>query len=168
MSSITATAKTSASTPELSNELPLFLQDGGEDTLAVLRKELEVFTKLLTDAPRSLLPKTLITLNPYCVVPDEVGEEEATAIQTWWDTDATRRKVFEFLFRKETTGKPHKVNGKFGEWSAGFMGSRWADCEINGRNCRIAFYSRKTNPSSFTEERMDKKYNYALIIDPTL
>lgn len=141
-------------TGEVREELPMFLQEGGEEKLDVRRKELEVFVKLLKTAPLSVLPKTMVCLNP-CVE----GYED------WWGHPATKSGVKRWLL-----GNDHKVNGKFGNWSAGFLGSRWADCEINGKNCRFAFYSRKTDAHNFPDENsgtnLDGK-NYLLSIDPT-
>lgn len=38
-----------------------------------------------------------------------------------------------------------EINGKKGQWSNGFMGSRWFDWEnkITKTSCRVAFYSKK-------------------------
>lgn len=138
---------------EVRDELPMFLQDGGEEKLNVRRKELEVFVKLLKTAPLSVLQKTQVFLNP-CV--EGYGD--------WWRHPDTKRGVKEWLLMNN-----HKVNGKFGNWSAGFLGSRWADCEINGKNCRFAFYSRKTDAHNFPSETqgVPDRMNYLLSIDPS-
>jgi len=54
----------------------------------------------------------------------------------------------------------HKVDGKI--WNNGSLGSRWSD-KVDG--CRIAFYSRKLDPSiceDFSDYNLTK--NYLLIV----
>lgn len=46
----------------------------------------------------------------------------------------------------------HKVNGKEGEWSNGFLGSRWCDRTFNGRKVRVAFYG-KDEMKSYGEDK---------------
>ena len=148
------------------DELPWFLQDGADEKLASLRKELEVFVRLLNSFPREILKKTAVSLNPYCLCPAEVGKEMAKQIDDWFKAPATKTALFQFLFKSVETGEDHKVNGKFGDWSSGGMGSRWADTMINGRNCRFAFYSRKNNFEYFDNESC-AGYDYRLMIDAT-
>lgn len=131
-------------------------------TIENLRKELDVFVKLLNNATERILPKVIIGMNGACLSPAEVGEREARLIKTWGEDENTAMSLRDFLWKGN-----HKVNGKFNNWSCGEFGSRWADCKINGRNCRIAFYSRKYG-NYFTANNIDEKYNYALILDPTL
>ena len=141
---------------EVREETPLFLEDGGEEKLAVRRKELEVFVKLLKTAPYSILKKTQVFLNP-CI--------EETELLRWWNDPATKVEVGVWLMNND-----HKVNGKFGNWSNGFLGSRWADYKFNGKVCRIAFYSRKTDPHNFPDETERNNLNgknYLLCFDPS-
>lgn len=138
-------------TGEITEGLPMFLQEGGEEKVAERRKELEVFVKLLKNAPFSIIPKTTIYLNPAN------GDD----YEAWWGQQDTKRGVRDWLLNND-----HKVDGKFGNWSAGFLGSRWADCEINGNRCRFAFYSRKTDPHNFPADTTEIG-NYQLVIDPS-
>ena len=150
---------------EASTELPLFLQDGGDERVEERRKELETYVKVLNKNPLEILEKTFKILNPWTLDPKEVGEEEAKKIDTWFG-ETTNHEFYKWIFNNN-----HKVNGKFNNWSSGFMGSRWADTEINGRRCRIAFYSRKHNPQSFPPDmkmQLGKRYDYILEVDPTL
>ena len=125
------------------NELPLFLREGGQNEIELRRKELKVYLKLLKLNPRHMIEdRTFIALNPHTLNPCEVGEKEANDIKNWWNAE-TQNKVCIWLDTND-----HKCNGKFGNWSCGDMGSRWADCEINGRNCRLAYYTRKYNPTT--------------------
>ena len=144
---------------------PLFLQEGGKEKINEGRKELEVYVKVLNKKPLEIIEKTLIVLIPIEFNADFIGEEEVDKIQCWWNNPEKQPSIISWLKK----GK-HKVNGKYGNWSAGCFGSRWADCDINGRRCRFAFYSRKHNPTSFPpkmEEELGKRYDYALSIDPT-
>lgn len=144
---------------------PLFLQEGGKENLNEGCKELEVYVDVLNKKPFEIIEKTIIVLSIATLNADWVGEEEVDKIKCWWNNPVTQPSIISWL----TKGK-HKVNGKYGNWSAGCFGSRWADCDINGRRCRFAFYSRKYNPTSFPpkmEEELGKRYDYALQIDPT-
>lgn len=147
-----------------SNSVPLFLQEDGEQKLDIRRKELELFVKLLRNSPERILKSIHITLNPHTLDPGEVGAKQAREIADWQKSQATLTKWLKWI----KTNK-HKENGKYGNWSAGFMGSRWADCEINGRNCRVAFYTKKIDPIPLDD--IDKivggTYNYFLMIDPS-
>jgi len=147
----------------VSTELPLFLQDGGKEEIKTLKKELETYLKILRNRPREMMERTFILLNPHTIEPAEVGDKMAEEIRNWWN-DETKDKVCVWMDTNE-----HKCNGKYGNWSCGWLGSRWADCDINGRRCRLAFYSRKHNPTSLQniEESTGKKYDYAIMIDPT-
>ena len=145
-------------------ETPLFLQTDGEEKINKLRKELQVFLQLLNADPHAILDKTYITLNPHTLNPLEVGDEEADAIKAWWFDRNTKHNIQQlFLNRK------HKVAGesvKGGEWCCGFLGSRWCDVTINDRRCRLSFYTKSTNPTSFRNDREGR--SYAISIDPTL
>ena len=63
--------------------VPMFLQDGGEEKLNARRKELEVFCKILTDAPCFLLPKIATTINPA----------STSAAKMWWKNKETENAV---------------------------------------------------------------------------
>jgi len=163
---LSATKPHSTATPEIMEGLPLFMTEEGEKEIDMRRKELETYVKLLSKTPRDIINRTFVNLNPHTLNPNEVGQKDAAEIKEWWSKKETHKAVIEWF----STNK-HKVNGKFGNWSCGFMGSRWADCLINGRKCRFAFYSRKYNPSSFPEQMerdTGKVLNYAIMIDPTL
>lgn len=150
---------------KISTETPMCMREGGDELIATRKKELEVYVKLLTTNPSSVLKTTATFLNPYATLPAEVGQEQADTITSWWGLPKTKDDTKKWLFTNK-----HKVNGKFGNWSNGFLGSRWADVEINGRNCRIAFYSRKLDEQNFPAETMGvlDGENYILMIDPTL
>lgn len=151
---------------EVKGEVPMFLREDGEKLIADRRKEMEVYVKLWNTASQSINEKTLITLNPYSIIPAEVGAEQAEEIKEWWNR-AAQLDLMMWLIQNK-----HKVNGKFGQWSCGSLGSRWSDVEICGRNCRIAFYSKKSDASMFPPDDVDapqwKGKNYLLMIDPTL
>lgn len=150
---------------KISTELPMCMREGGEELIAKRKKELEVYVKLLVEKPLSVLTTTATFLNPYATHPAEVGQEQADTITSWWSIPKTQDDMKRWLFTNK-----HKVNGKFGNWNNGFLGSRWADVEINGRKCRVAFYSRRMDEQNFPPETMgvlDGK-NYILMIDPTL
>ena len=67
------------------------------------------------------------------------------------------KRVIEFLIEF----KKHKVDGKI--WNNGGFGSRWTD-KVDG--CRIAFYSKKLDPTIFEGEEMPFKLTkpYLLLI----
>lgn len=137
---------------------PLFMSDEGDKKLDFLRKELEVYVDLLNKFPCEMYKKTAVRLNPACADPDYVGEEDAKKMVEWYMNIKSKEEFAKWLLSRK-----HKVNGKYGNWSAGFLGSRWADCEINGRNCRLAFYSVKTDKIEIN----DKSKQYVIMIDPS-
>jgi len=141
-----------------SEDEPLFMSDKGNKKLDFLRKELEVYVDLLNKIPYEIYKKTDVRLNPACADPNEVGEENAKKMVEWFLNRKSKDEFLKWLFSEK-----HKVNGKYGNWSAGFLGSRWADCKINGRNCRLAFYSFKTDGI----ETDDKSKQYLIEIDPS-
>ena len=124
-----------------------------------IRNELKKYVNVLNKKPNEILEKTCIVLNSSALIVGWVGEDEVDKIKVWWANPLTQQSIHSWI----TKGK-HKVNGKFGNWNAGCLGSRWADCEINGRICRFAFYSRKHNPTFFPPQMEEE---YALQIDPT-
>lgn len=142
-----------------SNELPLFLQDGGEDIIEALRKELKVFLDLINKGhAERLIPQMTVMLNPHTLNPEEVGQEEADKITEWFGKTETRWEIKDAIWRNN-----HKINGK--DWSVGFLGSRWMDRTINGRRCRFAFYSKTHDPETFKSAPEGQKY--LIVIDPT-
>jgi len=136
----------------------LFMSDEGNKKLDFLRKELEVYADLLNKIPLEMYKKTAVRLNPACADPNYVGEEDAKKMVEWFMNIKSKEEFAKWLLSRK-----HKVDGKYGNWSAGFLGSRWADCEINGRNCRLAFYSFKTDEI----ETNDKSKQYLIMIDPS-
>ena len=62
----------------------------------------------------------------------------SNAPQEWFNTDKTASEFNLWLFTHD-----HKVNGKEGEWSNGYLGSRWCDRTFNGRKVRVAFYNKE-------------------------
>jgi hypothetical protein len=148
-------------TGEVRDELPLFLRGDGEEILDKRRKELEVYVSLLNASPDAVMKQTFITIIPDVLkLYDDDGK-----YNKWWKDEKTIP-----AFRNWIKTNKHKVNGKYGNWSAGFLGSRWADTDLNGMRCRLAFYSRKLDADNFPEEMdkaLGKEYNYILAIDPT-
>ena len=52
--------------------------------------------------------------------------------------------------------KGMKVNGEEGQWSNGFMGSRWFDMDAKKYGCdyiRVAFYSKKFYPGKWSGDK---------------
>ena len=132
------------------NEMP------EQETLDVLRAELQEFVDMLNESPKETLLKTMLFISPALTDNQEQGDE-AQVIKEWWNNKTTISNLRDFCFKRN-----HKVNGEFNNWSSGFLGSRWTDCEINGRICRIAFYSRENNPNHF--ETFKEKYLYIMAI----
>jgi hypothetical protein len=104
-----------------------------ETRLEDLRKELDVFVMLLNTRPDLLMRAT-------CVY--NAGD------QTGFDKD----RLTQFLFNHS-----HAVGAgagaEVGEWSCGFLGSRWVDAPVgrHGETRRLAFYSRKHDPQNFKQ-----------------
>ena len=122
---------------EVSEDLPLFMREGGEAEIEKRRKELETYLKLLNANPEQMIRgHTLVVLNPSTLDAGLVGEQQAKDIQKWFDTPKTKQEIREWL-----GCGTHKADGK--SWNCGFMGSRWADKKINGRMVRFAFYADK-------------------------
>ena len=122
---------------EVSEDLPLFMREGGEAEIEKRRKELETYLKLLNANPAQMIRgHTLVVLNPSTLDPELVGEQQARDIRKWFDTPKTKQEINMWL-----GCGTHKADGK--SWNCGFMGSRWADKKINGRMVRFAFYADK-------------------------
>jgi hypothetical protein len=75
--------------------------------------------------------------------------------------EAVLRTILEDAVKEVVRGK--KVNGKAGQWSAGFMGSRWFDMDAKKYGVtyvRAAFHSKK-----FTKEgKWNRELPYAIHI----
>ena len=81
----------------------------------------------------------------------------------WFQSTVTQMRLYEWLVDPTY----HIVDGV--HWSNGIQGSRWADTTINGRNVRIAFYSRYGDPKFFDSEffKSDiegKRYRHVIMV----
>jgi hypothetical protein len=142
---------------EIKEELPLFMRDGGEEEIERRRKELETYLNLLNKNPEQMIRgHTYVALNPETLNPAQVGEQQAKDIRKWFDTPLTKIEIREWL----GCGK-HKADGK--SWNCGFMGSRWADKKINGRQVRFAFYADKDKKPAEL-----KHLAYSIVIDASM
>jgi hypothetical protein len=130
--------------------VPLYMRDNGDEVIDMRQKELETFLKCLAFHPLNeviLKEKSLIF---------HAGGEETRA---WWLDFKTKGALVDFL----TCTKNHKVDGN--KWCNGILGSRWADTELNGRKCRLAFYSRIGDPKSFESKKTAGK-DYVIRVCP--
>lgn len=60
-------------------------------------------------------------------------------------------EITQEIMRKIVFGKM-KVDGKMGQWSCGFMGSRWFDYEDDRlTHCRVAFHSKKFHKTQWKQ-----------------
>jgi len=142
---------------KVSNDLPLFMREGGMEEIARRRKELETYLKLLNANPEQMIRgHTLVILNPATLDPNQVGEQQAKDIRKWFDTPQTKQEINRWL-----GCGTHKVDGK--SWCAGEMGSRWADKKINGRQVRFAFYADKDQKPEHL-----KHLAYSIAIDASM
>lgn len=142
---------------EISDNLPLFMREGGMEEIDRRRKELATYLKLLNANPEQMIRgHTLVCLNQATLDPNEVGAEQARDIKKWFDTPKTKQEIREWL-----GCGTHKVDGK--SWCSGEMGSRWADKKINGRPVRFAFYKDKEQKPAHL-----KHLAYSIIIDASM
>jgi hypothetical protein len=142
---------------KVSNDLPLFMREGGMEEIARRRKELETYLKLLNANPEQMIRgHTLVMLNQATLDPNQVGEQQAKDIRKWFDTPQTKQEINRWL-----GCGTHKVDGK--SWCAGEMGSRWADKKINGRQVRFAFYADKDQKPEHL-----KHLAYSIAIDASM
>lgn len=140
----------------VSTELPLYMREGGEAEIQRRKKELETYLKLLNADPATMINKhTFVCLNPATLDPSAVGEKQAKEIREWFG-DKTQMEMNRWL-----GCGTHKVDGK--SWSCGFLGSRWADKKINGRQVRFAFYADKDQKPEHL-----KHLAYSLVIDASM
>jgi len=131
--------------------VPLFMREGGEEISTKRQKELECFLKCL-----ETYPLNSVILKEKTIIYQDGGEEHTA----WWRNRTTKDELMDFLLNP----KNHKVNGKI--WCNGFLGSRWADTKLNGRMCRLAFYTKKNDPkmfASFPAEVSGGK-DYAIVV----
>ncbi|NQX03141.1 hypothetical protein HQ447_20985, partial [bacterium] len=141
---------------KVSNDLPLYMREGGEAEIEKRRKELETYLRLLNADPSTMINKhTFVCLNPATLDPSAVGEQQAKDIKEWFG-DKTQREINRWL-----GCGTHKVDGK--SWSCGFLGSRWADKKINGRQVRFAFYADKDQKPEHL-----KHLAYSIAIDASM
>ena len=92
-----------------------------------------------------------IVLNKVCIVLDPSWAAEN---KNWKDY---KSKSFHREMQRWLISHKHKVNGEEGEWSNGYLGSRWADKTFDGKDVRLAFYSKKYDPTEMNPWR-EKKY----------
>jgi hypothetical protein len=134
-----------------------------QDKVEVLRKELIDFQKCVKGNPQRLLALCDIgaidghQLDSECCQP-------VSAI--------TCQAVMREAVLKIATGM--SVDGKDGNWSCGFLGSRWFDLDASDYGCayiRCAFYSRKHfNDKASDKEAVwpcDKPYMLRITIEKT-
>jgi hypothetical protein len=112
---------------------------------ATLVKELEAYLSLVAKSPQMMMVKTT-----YLV---ETSDEK------WAQNDKTTRDILRYIHTHR------KVDGK--EWCCGEFGSRWADTAINGKQCRMCFYSKKSNPMAFENITQSYKFVIEVIEDET-
>lgn len=91
------------------------------------KKELEVFLRCVGQSYSFYENQVLILSNTP---------------QDWFNHPQTRDDFNRWLIAHN-----HKVNGKEGEWSNGFLGSRWCDRTFNGKKVRVAFYNKEEMPT---------------------
>jgi hypothetical protein len=133
--------------------VPLFMREGGEEIQDRREKELETFLKCL-----ETYPLNSVILKEKTIIFHDGGKKKKIA--EWFSNRTTKNALMDFLLDPAN----HKVNGKI--WSNGFLGSRWADTELNGRKVRLAFYTRKSDPKMFASFRFPEieGKDYAIIV----
>ena len=141
---------------QVSSELPLYMREGGEAEIEKRRKELETYLKLLNSDPATMINKhTLVILNQATLDAELVGEQQVKDIKKWFANPKTQQEINRWL-----GCGTHKADGK--SWNCGFMGSRWADKMINGRQVRFAFYADKDQKPAHL-----KHLAYSIVLDPS-
>jgi hypothetical protein len=131
--------------------VPFFMREDGEEISNRRQKELECFLKCL-----ETYPLNSVILRDKTLIFQDGGDEHST----WWLNRTTKNALMDFLLDK----KNHKVNGEI--WCNGFLGSRWADTKLNGRMCRLAFYTKKSDPDALKgmPEEVIKGKDYVIVI----
>ena len=128
--------------------IPLFMRDDGEEISKKRGKELECFLKCL-----ETFPLNTVILGEKTLIFHDGGEEG----RPWFQNSTTKEELLDFLLNP----KNHKVNGKI--WNNGFLGSRWADTKLNGKQVRLAFYTKKSDPGMFASFP-SRKEDYAIVV----
>ena len=119
-----------------------------QDAINTLQKELENYLKCVKGNTDRMFALTDI-------MSVDASKDNAWCCETipnWRITDNNGKcvggvgvSVMKEIIRKMNDGQ--KVNGKDGQWSCGFMGSRWCDLDAEKYGLdyvRCAFYSKKT------------------------
>ena len=108
-----------------------------EKTYNEMKQELQVFLNCVKNNPDMFNKLCDFGLNdghklePYCCAPIDK--------HTIW-------KIGNAIHSRIISGEM-KINGKFGHWNVGFLGSRWFDFEFPGIDyIRVAFFSKKFDP----------------------
>jgi hypothetical protein len=139
----------------VSTELPLCFQKGGDAILQSRRKELITFVKCWNpESFERMIDKTLIRCDS-----EGCEDKDQKEIKRWFKSCETMKAMADFLLNPAN----QVVNGK--KWSSGGFGSRWIDIRLNGKNVRIGFYSRKSNPTSFETVPARKDYMLNIVLD---
>lgn len=127
-----------------------------DEHIEVLRKELKDFQKC---ALRN--PQRLEALCDFVVVDgSKIDSELCKPV-----SENCKRGAAEEAFYKIVTGMP--IDGKKGNWSCGFMGSRWFDLDAEEYGVdyiRCAFYSKKHYQGTW---KYAKPYVLAITIENT-
>lgn len=108
-------------------------------------KELEIVVKLIRNLD-FLKSRVLILLNPE-------DADEDPEFFNWFQNRNTKLEFFDWLLTHN-----HKVDGSEGNWSNGFLGSRWADKKFRGKWCRIAFYGKDELKGLSRDDEDNGKY----------
>lgn len=144
-------------------EHPLGWQDKSANTN--FRKTLETFTKPEIFTRLFTNKKVALFVNPHYTiqevpVSDDDWEDKVTQIHEWGNQAG--KEFIMYLLSKNL-----KVNGKEGQWSCGFLGSRWLDKKLAGIFTRVCFYSKKENPDAWKDcPPAMADMDYCLMMDP--
>ena len=107
------------------------------------QKELEIVLNILNTSPLSIINKVCIVLDPSWAAENKNCKD--------YNNESFNKEMQRWLISHK-----HKVNGEEGEWSNGYLGSRWADKTFDGKSVRLAFYSKKYDPTVM--DWREKKY----------
>jgi hypothetical protein len=139
----------------VSTGLPLCFQQGGDAIIQGRRKELITFVKCWNpDTFGRMLDKTLIRCDS-----EGCEDKDQEEIRRWFKSRESMIAMRDLLLNPAN----QVVDGK--KWSNGGFGSRWIDTRLNGKEVRIGFYSRKSNPKSFENAPAHKDYMLNVVID---
>jgi hypothetical protein len=120
-----------------------------------LTKELKAYLKCVKGDPRRFL-----ALTDYGAI---CGSKLDSGCCKPVDAQIIQHVLHDFISLVVEGG--FKVNGKRGDWSVGFMGSRWLDmnaADYNVTYIRVAFYSKKYYNGVWPHE---KPYNITITIE---